>query len=77
MDERKDDTKIFNLSYLGTDFGKRVNYIRFKVYKSYVQHEMDNKNRPFSDTVVAISNIKAIGDDGKTRNLDPVSFIIR
>ena len=65
MDERKDDTKIFNLSYLGTDFGKRVNYIRFKVYKSYVQHEMDNKNRPFSDTVVAISNIKAINSGGR------------
>lgn len=65
MDERNDDTKLFNLSYLGTDFGKTINYIRLKVYKSYVQHEMDNKNRPFSDTVVAISNIKAINSGGR------------
>ena len=65
MDERKDDTRLFNLSYLGTDFGKTVNYIRFKVYNSHVQHEMDNKNRPFSDTVVAISNIIAINSGGR------------
>ena len=65
MDERKDDTRLYNLSYLGTNFGKTVNYLRFKVYKSYVQHEMDNKERPFSDTVVAISDIKAINSGGR------------
>ena len=65
MEERKDDTRLFNLGYLGVDFGKTVNYIQFKVYKSYVQHEMDNKNRPFSDTVVAISDIKAINTGGR------------
>jgi iron complex outermembrane receptor protein len=65
MDERSDDTRLFNMSYLGTEFGDMVNFIRFKVYKSHVEHEMDNKNRPFSDTVVAISNIKAINSGGK------------
>lgn len=65
MDERNDDTRLFNMSYLGTEFGNTVNFIRFKVYKSHVEHEMDNKNRPFSDTVVAISNIKAINSGGK------------
>jgi len=65
MDERNDDTRLFNMDYLGTEFGNTVNFIRFKVYKSHVEHEMDNKNRPFSDTVVAISNIKAINTGGK------------
>lgn len=65
MDERSDDTKIFNLSYLGTAFGETINFLRFKVYNSNVEHEMDNKNRPFSDTVVAVSNIHAINSGGR------------
>jgi hypothetical protein len=65
MDERNDDTKLFNLNYLGTAFGESINFLRFKVYKSNVEHEMDNKNRPFSDTVVAVSNIKAINSGGR------------
>ena len=59
MDERKDDTKLFSLNYLASDLGNSINFIRFKAYLSNVNHEMDNKNRPFSDTVVAISKIHA------------------
>lgn len=65
MDERNDNTRLLNLNYLGTDIGKNINYIRLKVYNSNVEHEMDNKNRPFSDTVVAISNIQAINTGGR------------
>lgn len=59
MDEREDNTKLFSLNYQASDLGKSINFIRFKAYLSDVQHEMDNKNRPFSDTVVAISTIHA------------------
>ena len=65
MDERKDDTHIYNISYFGTDFSRIVNYIRFKAYNTHVEHEMDNKNRPFSDTVVAVSQIAANNTGGK------------
>ncbi len=65
MDERNDDTKLFSLSYMGTAFGETINFLRFKVYNSDVEHEMDNKNRPFSDTVVAISNINAVNSGGR------------
>lgn len=65
MDERKDDTKMFSLNYLADDIGKSINFIRFKAYLSDVNHEMDNKNRPFSDTVVAVSNIHARNTGGK------------
>ncbi len=65
MDERKDDTKLFSLNYLSSGLGKSINFIRFKAYLSDVNHEMDNKNRPFSDTVVAISTIHARNTGGK------------
>lgn len=65
MDERKDDTKIYSLNYYANDVGKSINFIRFKAYLSDVSHEMDNKNRPFSDTVVAVANIDAVNAGGK------------
>jgi len=60
MDERSDDTKIYEVSYLGTKFKNSINFIKFHAYHSDVHHKMDNKNRPFSDTVVAISRIHAM-----------------
>jgi len=65
MDERTDDTKLVSLNYLGSEIGNSINFIRFKAYLSDVNHEMDNKNRPFSDTVVAVSNIHARNMGGK------------
>ena len=65
MDERKDDTRICNISYFATKPGKNINYIRFKAYNAHVEHEMDNKDRPFSDTLVAISKITANNLGGK------------
>ncbi len=65
MDERKDDTKVCELNYLATSFKNSINFIKFNAYFSDVNHEMDNKNRPFSDTVVAISKIHAINTGGR------------
>ena len=65
MDERKDDTKLYSLNYLANNIGNSINFIRFKAYYSDVNHEMDNKNRPFSDTMVAVSKIHAINSGGK------------
>ena len=60
MDERKDDTKIYDIEYFGTKFKTdKINFIRAGAYFSDVNHTMDNKQRPFSDTVVAISEIQA------------------
>ncbi len=71
MDERKDDTQIFQLSYLASNFKNSVNFIKVAAYYSDVNHVMDNKNRPFSDTVVAISSIHAIVNGGKVAlNMD-------
>ena len=65
MDERADDTEIYEVSYFGVGFNNSINFISAKAYHSNVNHEMDNKNRPFSDTVVAISQIHATNTGGR------------
>ncbi|HDO27688.1 MAG TPA: TonB-dependent receptor, partial [Bacteroidetes bacterium] len=65
MDERKDNTKIYSLNYLGNNLGNTINFIRFKAYYTDVHHEMDNKNRSFSDTIVTVSKIHALTLGGK------------
>lgn len=60
MDERKDDTHLLSVDYTGRDLGHFVHNLRVKAWHSNVNHEMDNKCRPFSDTVVAISVIDAV-----------------
>jgi iron complex outermembrane receptor protein len=58
-DERTDDTRLMSLDYKGK-VSETINHLHFKAYHSDVSHEMDNKQRPFSDTVVAVSSIRAI-----------------
>jgi iron complex outermembrane receptor protein len=59
MDEREDNTIIYKLNYFGSNIGNSVNFIRIRSWFSDVNHSMDNKNRPFSDTVVVVSVINA------------------
>jgi iron complex outermembrane receptor protein len=60
MDERDDNTTIYKLNYLGKNIGNKINYVKINSWFSDVHHVMDNKNRPFSDTVVAVSTIDAV-----------------
>ena len=59
MDERTDDTRIMSFDYSAKQISNKINSINFTAYLSKVDHVMDNKNRPFSDTVVAVSAINA------------------
>ncbi len=59
MDERKDDTRLMSLDYKGIFKIGILDFITLKLYDSDVKHQMDNKNRPVSDTVVAVSDISA------------------
>ncbi len=65
MDEREDDTRLMSFDYSGTKISNTIEDIVFKIYNSDVKHEMDNKYRPFSDTVVAVSNIHAINQGAR------------
>ncbi|MFC2106720.1 TonB-dependent receptor domain-containing protein [Bacteroidota bacterium] len=60
MDERNDDTRLISLDYLIHTIGSKISDVSLKLYSSSVSHEMDNKQRPFSDTVVAVSTIDAL-----------------
>ena len=58
MDEREDNTRLMSVDYDGK-VSKTINQVHAKLYLSDVHHIMDNKERPFSDTVVAVSEVKA------------------
>ena len=60
MDERKDDNRLISADYRIENIKGTIDFLDLKIYRSDVAHEMDNKNRAFSDTVVAISVIDAI-----------------
>jgi iron complex outermembrane recepter protein len=65
MDERKDNTRLASAGYHYRNFAKKLQSVDFKIYRSDVYHEMDNKWRPFSDTVVAISTVDALTRGGR------------
>ncbi len=60
MDERLDRTLLLSADYVYRNPGHILQGAHAKVYRSDVDHEMDNKQRPVSDTVVAVSKINAI-----------------
>ncbi|MBN1338164.1 MAG: TonB-dependent receptor [Bacteroidales bacterium] len=59
MDERTDDTRLVSVDYHNNNFLNARSTLKVKIYDSHVHHLMDNKQRPLSDTVVAISDIIA------------------
>jgi len=65
MDERSDDTHLPNIEYNYTNDNHTLKRITFKAYHSDVHHIMDNKERPFSDTVVVVSDINATNTGGR------------
>ena len=65
MDERKDDTRLSSIDYKADGLKGVLSTLNLKLYNSKVRHEMDNKNRPFSDTVVAVSVIHALNTGGR------------
>lgn len=60
MDERLDKTNLYSVDYVFKNSGEIIDEIHLKAYQSDVHHEMDNKQRPVSDTTVAVSVIDAM-----------------
>ena len=65
MDEQTDDTYLYSIDYSGRNLSNNFEFLNVKLYRSDVTHMMDNKNRSFSDTVVAVSTIKAVNSGGR------------
>ncbi|HNV49934.1 MAG TPA: TonB-dependent receptor [Bacteroidales bacterium] len=79
MDERKDDTKLASLKYHYFNPSKSLQSVDLMVYRSDVLHEMDNKWRPISDTVVGVSKVNALNhgariDFGVIKNDNTLHF---
>lgn len=71
----------FDFKYTVTQFDVQTTdagYTNIKKSKSnrFTKAQKDQLSRAKTQSIVYIDNIKAIGDDGKTRNLDPISFKI-
>jgi len=73
----------FDFKYKVTQFDVQTSgvagyaIIRKSNSNRFTTEQKDMLKRVKPQSIVYISNIKAIGDDGKTRNLDPISFKIR
>lgn len=65
MDERSDDTRLMSADYKWELSEDKPDIFKIKIYDSDVHHEMDNKERPYSDTVVSISKIHAQNFGGR------------
>ncbi len=73
----------FDFKYKVTQFEVQTTiaggYIDRKTSKSnrFTSEQKEQLKRVQPQTIVYISNIKAIGDDGSTRDLDPISFKVQ
>jgi iron complex outermembrane receptor protein len=59
MDEREDNTDIMGLSYITSGHKGVFSGANLKASYSMVDHMMDNKYRPNSDTMIAVSTVDA------------------
>lgn len=59
MDDRNDDSRVLSFDYKVGKINKVINSLDLKLYTTMVDHTMDNKQKPLSDTTAAVSNIIA------------------
>ena len=69
MDERLEDTHLASLDYRIEKIPGVFRSVYLKLYNSDVNHQMDNKYRPVSDTVVAVSDIHAVNRGFRTEGI--------
>lgn len=65
MDERSDNTNLISAGYQSGLLGKRFRKVSAQFYYSYVNHVMDNLDRPAARTMQATTSVIAINTGGK------------
>lgn len=65
MDERSDNTNLFSAGYQSGLLGQRFRGIEAQFFYSYVNHLMDNLDRPAAKTMQAATSVIAITTGGK------------
>ena len=66
MDEKSDDTRIFSLDYHAKQLAKNIRFFDCKIYRSQVDHLMDNSKRANYSTMEAVSDVDALNSGGRT-----------
>lgn len=66
MDADKDDASIFSVDYQNLYLSEKLFSLKAKVYGSFVDHEMSNKNRPNYAAVQAVTPVNAMVYGGRT-----------
>jgi len=65
MDEVSDNTQIVSIDYRIKEINKKIKSIDFKIYRSDVNHIMDNRFRPGYDSKQMIADVDAINTGGR------------
>ncbi len=65
MDMREDKTQLMSVDYTWETPYEKFLPLTVKGYRSDVKHTMDNKERPNSDTVVAVTTVQAYNTGGR------------
>ena len=68
MDMRKDITRLMSLDYSWDAPSPNLYPLVVKVYRSDVDHTMDNKDRSISDTMLAVTKVRAINSGARAES---------
>lgn len=69
MDEREDNTQLMSLDYKVINLTKNFKNLKLKIYRSSVEHLMDNYERSISDTVATYVLVDPINIGGRLEGL--------
>ena len=65
MDEISDDTRIMSVDYSAHNLGPALKLLDIKLYRSVVNHVMDNSNRPSYSLMQMVADVDAINMGGR------------
>lgn len=65
MDEKSDDTRIVAVDYNAKNISKTIKALDIKIYRSDVNHIMDNSQRPGYSTKQMIAEVNAVNTGGR------------
>ncbi len=65
MDEKSDDTKMMALDYSAKNISEKIKSLSIKVYRTDVNHLMDNSNRETWANKQMVADVQAINTGGK------------
>lgn len=65
MDEKSDDTRMMSMDYSAKDLSETIKKLDVKVYRTNIDHLMDNSNRETWQAKQMVADVNAINTGGK------------